>query len=347
MAKARAARAALITSCFLTIISFAFLFRTGSGAIHRRSSHSGGLYDGLKDNVEVLNASSFDSVYKSDRAVFVEFYAHWCGACQRYAPHWKELAKETKAWHNKVIRVAAIDCGDEDNEVLCRDFNIDFYPTLKLLPAHLVKSVQQITSFRSDELDSLMTKMILFIENHQYKPSTWPLLEIFTSKRLDSLFSAPYQNCEFAFLIFEKSILDELGRKLILDFSQHTDRIAIRRIVSDPYLANKFGINLKDANLPVIFLVNNTKDSSSYSNNYEKFDLKLLERYASNLKQPFEIDGESIKTVDERKKYLIMITKFIQLIKPASENTIANTESLNTTQLQLTSEVKPQSYVTK
>ncbi len=344
MAIAGAGTAAIITNLFLIIlIIFTLLFQIGSGAIHGRASLSS-LYDGFKDDVEVLNATSFDSVYKCDRAVFVEFYAHWCGACQRYAPHWKELAKETKAWHSKVIRVAAIDCGDEANEILCRDFNIDFYPTLKLLPAQLVKSVQQITSFRSDKLDALVTKMILFIENHQYKPASWPLLEPFTSKQIDALFSKPYQNCEFGFLIFEKSSLDELGRKLILDFSEHSDRIVIRRIVSNPYLANKFGIDLKDtSHLPVIYLVNNTKNSSLKA--YEKFDLKLVERFARNLKQSFEIDNEAVRTTDERKKYSIMIKKFIQIIQPINSN--ANTdliaESSNTTQ----SDENQQSYVSK
>jgi thiol-disulfide isomerase/thioredoxin len=48
------------------------------------------LYDPIKDDIECLNKTNFDSVvYGSEKASFVEFYAHWCGTCQRYAKHWK------------------------------------------------------------------------------------------------------------------------------------------------------------------------------------------------------------------------------------------------------------------
>ncbi len=305
-----------------------------------------GLYDRLKDDVEILNATSFETIYNCDRAVFVEFYAHWCGACQRYAQHWKELAKETKSWHNKVIRVAAINCADQVNDALCREFNIEFYPTLKLFPAHSVKGVQP-SSLRSEKLETLITKMILFIENHQHKPNTWPELEPYTSKRLDTLFLAPYQNCKFAFLIFEKSDSDEFGRKLILDFSEYTDRIAIRRIVSNPSLVNKLEVS---THLPAIYLVNNTHASGMKA--YEKFDLKLIQKYSRNLKQSLDdIDGDQLlHDKDDRKKYSYLIRKFIKLTELVSNKELENLENnINAAEQhahQLNRE-QAQSYLTK
>ena len=328
--------AIIIFICTLQIIYAAFLGGGGGGA--------NGLYDRLKDDVEILNVTSFDSIYKSDRAVFVEFYAHWCGACQRYAQHWKELAKETKSWHNKVIRVAAIDCADQSNDPLCREFNIEFYPTLKLFPAHAFKGVQP-DSFRSEKLDVLITRMILFIENHEHKPITWPELEPYTSKRLDTLFLSPYQNCKFAFLIFEKSDSDEFGRKLILDFSEYTDRIAIRRIVSNPSLASKLEVG---TNLPAVFLVNNTQASGMKA--YEKFDLKLVQKYSRNLKQSIKDDDQLLKNKDERKKYSILIRNFIQLTELVSNEELEKLDkNINAAEHhahQLNKE-QAQSYLTK
>lgn len=274
------------------------------------------LYDPLKDDVEVLNKTSFDSIYKSDRAVFVEFYAHWCGACQRYAQHWKELAKETKSWHSKVIRVAAINCADQENDPVCREFNIEFYPTLKMFPAQSVKGIQP-AAMRSDSVDNLITKIIMFIQNHEHKPQQWPELEAYASKRLDTLFLSPYQNCKYAFLIFEKSDTDELGRRLILDFSEFTDRIGIRRVVSNQGLMNKLELDVR--NKPAIYLVNNTRTSGMKA--IELFDKQLVDRYAKHLNK-FHLDlnddedglsEDVLKKLTEREKYSRLIRKFIKI----------------------------------
>lgn len=286
-----------------------------------------GLYDPVKDDVEILNATSFNSIYNSDRAAFVEFYAHWCGACQRYSQHWKEIAKQTKSWHKKVIRVAAINCADQENDPLCRDFNIEYYPTLKLFPAKSVKGIQP-ESFRSDKVENLINKMILFVENHEHKSTSWPELEPYTSKRLDTLFLSPYSNCKYAFLIFEKSDTDEFGRKLILDFSEFTDRIAIRRVVSNPTLNSKFEI-IDNTKKPIIYLINNTHISKNLAmKSFEKFDKNLVDRYAKNLGQ-FTIlndDEENIKSSDDRQMYSSMIRKFIKITDLLSN---AELENLN------------------
>ena len=334
------------------MLALAFAFVCIDGSILGGGGGSGGLYDPAKDDVEILNATLFvQTVYNCDRAVFVEFYAHWCGACQRYAQHWKELAKETKSWHKQVIRVAAINCADQANDPLCREFNIEYYPTLKLFPAHSVRQNAPPDSFRSDKLENLITKMILFIENHQHKPNKWPELEPYTSKRLDTLFLSPYQNCKFAFLIFEKSNTDEFGRKLILDFSAYTDRVAMRRVVSNPSLANKLDLAINRVNsLPVVFLVNNSNHAVGMKT-FERFDLKLVQRYAHNLKQSVaDLDDLLEQNTDLRKRNSILIRKFIQLTELVSKEELANlNKNMNAAEqhAQQLNKEQAQSYLTK
>ena len=53
------------------------------------------LYDHNDHVVELIN-SNVTAIFKSDKLWVVEFYAHWCGHCQRFAPYWIRLADDFK-----------------------------------------------------------------------------------------------------------------------------------------------------------------------------------------------------------------------------------------------------------
>jgi thiol-disulfide isomerase/thioredoxin len=141
------------------------------------------LYDPSKDDVKILTKTDFNQVvYESDRIWFVEFYAHWCGACQRYSKHWREIAKETKAWHSKIVTIAAINCGDSFNDEVCKEHSIQYYPTLKLFPigARRANPNHDATLVKADQSNSGLNKLIDFIENQKNKPNTWPDFSYYT-----------------------------------------------------------------------------------------------------------------------------------------------------------------------
>ena len=50
----------------------------------------------FNENDEVLELfdESIDTIINSGKIWIVEFYAHWCGHCQRFAPVWKKVAKK-------------------------------------------------------------------------------------------------------------------------------------------------------------------------------------------------------------------------------------------------------------
>ena len=51
------------------------------------------LYDANDDNViELVDTNLTSSIYNSPKLWIVQFYAHWCGHCQRFAPIWKKSA---------------------------------------------------------------------------------------------------------------------------------------------------------------------------------------------------------------------------------------------------------------
>lgn len=76
-----------------------------------------------------LTAESFDSSVRNGSAGpwFVEFYAPWCGHCQRLAPTWAELAGRLEG----EVTVAKVDATAET--ALAERFAVEGYPTLILL----------------------------------------------------------------------------------------------------------------------------------------------------------------------------------------------------------------------
>ena len=62
------------------------------------------LYDEQDPVIELVDANITNVVSNDPGKVwFVEFYAHWCGHCQRFSPVWKALAQEFDG--NKISRL--------------------------------------------------------------------------------------------------------------------------------------------------------------------------------------------------------------------------------------------------
>ena len=90
---------------------------------------SAGLY---KDGSPVkLLRNEADLAYGADHTV-VEFFAPWCGHCQRFAPAYEYAAEQLATEHVPSLTVAAVDCAAEPG--LCSTYGVSSYPTIILLP---------------------------------------------------------------------------------------------------------------------------------------------------------------------------------------------------------------------
>ncbi|KAJ5750936.1 hypothetical protein N7533_007964 [Penicillium manginii] len=78
-------------------------------------------------DVHTLTTETFKDFVKEHDLVLAEFYAPWCGHCKALAPKYEEAATELK---DKNIALVKVDCTEE--EELCRDYEVDGYPTLKV-----------------------------------------------------------------------------------------------------------------------------------------------------------------------------------------------------------------------
>jgi hypothetical protein len=130
--------------------------------------------------VLMIDWSNFDRLLlNSPTATIINFSAGWCGNCQRFSSRWKQIANNTKPWHDGVIRVAAVDCALPRNEQICWDNYVVFYPKFAIFPPYSVGRVGSNVAYDLSRTTNEYTVslMINFIENLQQRPQNYPVLQ--------------------------------------------------------------------------------------------------------------------------------------------------------------------------
>lgn len=93
----------------------------------RAESGSGSGSKGGKSAVVELTADNFEeTVLNSDDVWLVEFFAPWCGHCQRLAPEWEKAAKELEG----KAKLGAVDA--TIHNALANKYGVRGYPTIKV-----------------------------------------------------------------------------------------------------------------------------------------------------------------------------------------------------------------------
>lgn len=101
--------------------------------------------------VTVVVGKSFDSVVRSGKNVFIEFYAPWCGHCKRLEPVWDELAEKFKGADN--LTIAKMDA--TANDVPDSTFDVKGFPTL-----YFVQSSGTISKYEGGRTIEDLTKFV-------------------------------------------------------------------------------------------------------------------------------------------------------------------------------------------
>uniref|UniRef100_A0A6B2L798 Thioredoxin domain-containing protein n=1 Tax=Arcella intermedia TaxID=1963864 RepID=A0A6B2L798_9EUKA len=113
------------------------------------------------DVVELSDANFKKLVLGSDLPFLVEFFAPWCGHCQRLAPEWEKAATNLKG----IMPVGKVDC--TVHQSLCGQYQVQGYPTIKLFSdkGKKVEDYQQarqaasIVRYATDSLPNLVQRV--------------------------------------------------------------------------------------------------------------------------------------------------------------------------------------------
>ncbi|XP_061609497.1 protein disulfide-isomerase A6 isoform X1 [Phyllopteryx taeniolatus] len=89
------------------------------------------------DDVVELNPSNFNrEVIQSDSLWLIEFYAPWCGHCQKLTPDWKKAATALKG----IVKVGAVDA--DQHKSLGSQYGVSGFPTIKIFGSNKNKPEQ-------------------------------------------------------------------------------------------------------------------------------------------------------------------------------------------------------------
>ncbi|XP_033104196.1 sulfhydryl oxidase 2-like isoform X3 [Anneissia japonica] len=197
------------------------------------------LYDSNDLIVQLDNETISKTLFNSGNSWIVEFYSSWCGHCIRFAPTWKQLAKDLKAWKS-VIGVASMDCAIQRNFEVCRTFDIEGYPTLKLFNASSQNNTGIIvTGGRLSK--NLRHAMINHVESHSDKirPKHWPILRPIRKYEVVAFKESP--SAKYLAVIFEDE-KSYIGREVILDMVPYPKFKVARATKNDTVLTKELQV---------------------------------------------------------------------------------------------------------
>ncbi|XP_013147257.1 PREDICTED: sulfhydryl oxidase 2-like isoform X1 [Papilio polytes] len=267
-----------------------------------------GLYS-KSDQVIILTSKNFDRrVYGQKHSLLVEFYNSYCGHCRAFAPKFKSLAADIVSWKN-VIQLAVLDCSVEENNEICRQFEIMAYPSFRYIHENYVKGNANVGErFEStDSAEKLKAQLIVKLQTEQSmgRLRFAPSLDIASYASYTSALSDVPNDVTYTFLVFENAN-STVGSELALDTVNYK-QIRVKRVFDNCELANIAGVThfpglvavratleptpltpkvptkvnllkavntfLKSKNYVFPVSETNAKDNSLYSNSEEKLKL--------------------------------------------------------------------------
>ncbi|XP_073845973.1 quiescin sulfhydryl oxidase 1 [Musca autumnalis] len=243
-----------VTTLVLVISLFSFnrlidagVPRSSYEALMKQESQELGLYNHT-DKVRILTNVNFkDEVLNRNHSILVEFYNSYCGHCRKFAPTYKLLAAELYDWR-EIVPIAAIDCAAEENNGICREYEVMAYPTLRYFGPGYSPSENEnnygskIMTQNKEEIRSILAEFVA-AENKTSNMSSWPdfkpLKESHTSS-IPALFEGLDSLKKYVVVVYERENTT-VGIETVLHFVRYPN-IAVKH-TSNSELAAKYQID--------------------------------------------------------------------------------------------------------
>ncbi|KAH8251738.1 hypothetical protein KR038_005854 [Drosophila bunnanda] len=227
----------------------------------RKSPNEVSLYS-ESDNVKMLDSESLRTalVMDGDKGKLVQFLNTFCGDCQRFAPIFKGLARDLYKW-NSILRIYGVDCAQERNVDVCREFDIRQTPTLRYFALDSYKYNHSLGLDIPSQDPQVITSTLADFISRNEQPNFAPLK---SDDNVESIFKrhlALSTPVKVIALVFQPK--DSLiGRDTLLELLPYKELEV--RIVDDPAVFANFGLkDLTDPKLAIIDREGNAKNLPS------------------------------------------------------------------------------------
>ncbi|XP_058549515.1 sulfhydryl oxidase 2 isoform X1 [Neofelis nebulosa] len=141
------------------------------------------------------------------------------------------------------IRVAALDCAEEENHEVCRAYDVHFYPTFRYFKAFTKEFITGENFKGPDrELQTVRRTMIDFLQNHTdgHRPPACPPLGPVRPSDILSLLDS--RDGRYVAILFESNS-SYVGREVILDLLPYENIVVKRALDTDKAFLEKLGVS--------------------------------------------------------------------------------------------------------
>lgn len=131
------------------------------------------------------------------------------------------------------MTVAALDCANDDNNPLCREYEIMRYPEVRYFAPHENPPKMGVDVEKGKDAEALRRNLLAKLRKEQQegRGADWPNLTPFRSSEVKNIWEGMKPEAKFYFFVFEEAD-SYLGTELILDFRAEKSLI-MRSVTSD------------------------------------------------------------------------------------------------------------------
>ncbi|EDW97930.1 sulfhydryl oxidase 1 [Drosophila yakuba] len=215
----------------------------------RKSANEASLYSDT-DNVIMLDNESLRPALNLKSSKLVQFLNSFCGDCHRFAPIFKTLSRDLYKWR-RVLRIYAVDCAQERNAQLCREFNIRQTPSLRFFGPDMRKNDDVLGAVIPGQ-DPMLIRSTLaeLVSQNDYgpdQPNFRPLKPNGMGSFLDP--QDDESPVQFLALVFQPAN-SKIGRDTLLELLPF--RVLSVRIIENSQIFTDFGLSPSDHKLAII-----------------------------------------------------------------------------------------------
>ncbi len=112
-------------------------------------------------SVRYDRGKSFEKASKTNKPMIVFFYTDWCGFCQRFAPTFDQVTKDSNI--KKEFAIAYVNCEKPENQKLMEEYAVQGFPTVFVINTNGVKKQLENNTFFNDDSKEIIVKDALSV----------------------------------------------------------------------------------------------------------------------------------------------------------------------------------------